>query len=87
MTDKPDVLKVQYHLGRSLLFGPSVRALVLDTLFEIGRSTEQAAALWKAATTDTGSEGDRARSLVEQVTDIRVTVISDARGKFPARES
>jgi hypothetical protein len=56
-----------------LLFGPSVRALVTAALFEIGRSAEQATALWTAATIDTGLEGDRARSLIEQVTDIRIT--------------
>lgn len=60
MTIKPAVPKVQLRYGRSLLFGPSVRALVIDTLFEVGRSTEQATALWTAATTDTSPEGDRA---------------------------
>ena len=37
-------------------------------------STEQGTVLWTAATTDAGPEGDRARLLIEQVTDIRITV-------------
>jgi hypothetical protein len=74
MTSKPDAPKVQYHHGRSLLFGPSVRKISVDALFETGRTTEQAAALWTAATTDTGPVGDRARALIKVVTDIEITI-------------
>jgi hypothetical protein len=71
---KSSVTKIQYRRGRSLIFGPSVRALIVDALFETGRSTEQAAALWTTATTDVGPKGDQARSLIEQVTDIKIAV-------------
>jgi hypothetical protein len=42
------------------LFGPAVRAFVLDTLFKTGHSTEVAAALRTAATEDAGPKGRRA---------------------------
>ena len=74
MTVTPAAPKVQFRHGRSLLFGSSVRARVIDTLFEIGRSADDAAALWTAATTDAGPHGDRARRVIELATDIRITV-------------
>jgi hypothetical protein len=74
MTSTPATFRVEIRHGRRLLFGPSVRAAVVDTLFEIGHSAEDAAALWTAATTATGPHGDRARRLIEEATDIRITV-------------
>jgi hypothetical protein len=56
------------------LFGPSVQDFVIDTLFEIGRSREEAATLWATATTDPGPDGEQARQLIEQATEIHITI-------------
>jgi hypothetical protein len=74
MTGKPDMSHIEFHHGESLLFGPSVRTFVVDTLFEIGLEKEKAAALWTAATTDTGPDGDRARQFIERATNIGITI-------------
>jgi hypothetical protein len=78
MRSKPLFLKVQFHHGNRQLFSPDVRAVVIDTLFGIGRSREDAAALWQTATTDPGPQGARARHLIEQATDISITVAPTA---------
>ncbi|HTT80270.1 MAG TPA: hypothetical protein VMF86_11380 [Stellaceae bacterium] len=70
-------LKVQFHHGDRLLFGPDVRTIVTDTLFEIARSREDAAVLWQTATTDPGPQGARARRLIELATSISITVALD----------
>jgi hypothetical protein len=66
--------KFHIHLGRAFLCGPSVQGFVIDTLFHIGRSREEAATLWAAATTDPGPDGEKARQFIEQATAIRITI-------------
>jgi len=75
MSSKPHPLKVQFHIGDHLLLGSNIHAFVTDTLFEIGRSPEEAAALWTAATTDPGPAGATARHLIEQATSISITFV------------
>jgi hypothetical protein len=74
MTAKQAYLRIRFQHGRSLLSGPSVRAFILDTLFEIGHSREVAVTLWEAATADPGAKGDRARQAIERATEIRIIV-------------
>jgi hypothetical protein len=71
MTEEPCTLRVEFRRGPGLLFGLSLRAYVV---FLSGRSTEEAERLWTAATTDTGPEGEAARKLVRQATDIQITL-------------
>ena len=74
MTSKPPPLRVEFRNGPSVLFGPSLRSHVVTTLFEIGRSADEAEKLWAAATTDTGPEGDAARRLIDQAAHIQITI-------------
>jgi hypothetical protein len=78
MTDAPRKLRVEFRRGPGLLSGPSVlaglRSFVVTTLFEIGRSADDAEKLWTTATTDPGPEGDAARALIEQATKIQITI-------------
>lgn len=74
MTETPRNLRVEFRKGPSLLFGPSLRSFVVTTLFEIGRSADDAEKLWTAATTDIGPEGNAARKLIDQTTHIQITI-------------
>jgi hypothetical protein len=75
MTSKPPTSRIEFRRGPSLLLGPSsIRTHVIDTLFHIGHTRDDAAALWTAATTDPGAHGDRARQLIGRATEIQIIV-------------
>jgi hypothetical protein len=74
MPSAPTNLKVQYRLGRTVLFSEAVRAHVVDRLLATGRSPEETERLWTAATSDTGPVGRCARHVIKHATDIQITI-------------
>jgi hypothetical protein len=74
MSDPRPKIKFESSAGPTMLIGPSLRSAVVTTLFHIGYTIEQAKGLWRDATTDTGPDGDQARRLIEQATDIAITI-------------
>jgi hypothetical protein len=74
MSDPRLKLRFAFTTGPTVVIGPSLRASVVSTLFHIGYTMEQAKGLWRDATTDIGPDGDGARQLIEQATDIAITI-------------